>query len=315
MFRQRDCHGHPWIRLEPGESCAYTWEEPLKARKLTVKVGAAQLKVRSKIPRNYDDDSDKQPPFGRNLIPNEDESFFGQPQTVKFDSIGEAALLVCPNKGERGDEYERLTYEIEAEGASRVMRVASGDYMELQQHGHLEQIHKKESAIAKKHLSTVNDWIKYGERKKRELLALYIQLNQVMDVGSAHSAEDILVGPGHVGDGDRVSKAEEDSGNKPNNVEALLEKVDDHIKELDDQPEGKAISHTDQLFVEVLECNGLNAADLSGMSNPYCEVNKNGFLSSFQICQYDLSLNLSQFDATYSYRFTTLCFLAGQPER
>jgi hypothetical protein len=38
-FRQRGCDGHPWNCLPPGESMAYVWEEPMRPRKLTVRVG------------------------------------------------------------------------------------------------------------------------------------------------------------------------------------------------------------------------------------------------------------------------------------
>ena len=38
-FRQRACDGHPWHCLSPGESMSYLWEEPIKQKKLTIRVG------------------------------------------------------------------------------------------------------------------------------------------------------------------------------------------------------------------------------------------------------------------------------------
>ena len=43
-FRQRSCNAHPWISLAPGDSCNYTWEEPLKPDKLLVKVSKESTK-------------------------------------------------------------------------------------------------------------------------------------------------------------------------------------------------------------------------------------------------------------------------------
>merc|ERR1712226_1414762 len=38
-FRQRGCQNHPWNSLSPGETLSYTWEEPMKTKKLSVRVG------------------------------------------------------------------------------------------------------------------------------------------------------------------------------------------------------------------------------------------------------------------------------------
>ena len=38
-FRQRGCEAHAWNSLSPGESVAYSWEEPMKQKKLIVRVG------------------------------------------------------------------------------------------------------------------------------------------------------------------------------------------------------------------------------------------------------------------------------------
>ena len=38
FFRQRNCEDHDWNILMPGESTSYTWEEPMKSKKLTVRI-------------------------------------------------------------------------------------------------------------------------------------------------------------------------------------------------------------------------------------------------------------------------------------
>ena len=37
-YRQRGCNGHPWRSLKPGASELYAWEEPIKPRRLSVRV-------------------------------------------------------------------------------------------------------------------------------------------------------------------------------------------------------------------------------------------------------------------------------------
>ena len=76
--------------MPSGDSVDYTWEEPLKPHKLTLRVGAQHKKASKEKPRVVR----KALPF--NLIETEDQAGFGAPRTLRLDEIGFVDSLPCP---------------------------------------------------------------------------------------------------------------------------------------------------------------------------------------------------------------------------
>ena len=80
---------------------------------------------------------------------------------------------------------------------------------------------------------------------------------------------------------DRLAEIESSIGKQENIQEKLLDAQDENdegkieydVKNIEDfSIEGPIITSTNKVLLEVLECRGLHAADLSGLSNPYCEI-------------------------------------------
>jgi hypothetical protein len=51
-----------------------------------------------------------------------------------------------------------------------------------------------------------------------------------------------------------------------------LKDLESQIEDIVDYPDNTTILRTNQVIVEIIEAIGLNAADISGLGNPYCEV-------------------------------------------
>ena len=164
------------------------------------------------------------------VVQEETQSILGQSRHIDLDKIGEVGQLSCPGYGEDRKDL-KLTYEIETEGATRVLTVVTGDFVALQQRGDTTGINEKEIELKKQSLANLKSAI---ERTKsaRQLLS---------NVKDYHHNDD------------------DTSKNK-----YLPPSFDFHEKVM--------MKSTNQLLVEVMECRGLHAADLSGLSNPFCEI-------------------------------------------
>lgn len=89
-YRQRGCDSHRWNSIAPGETASYTWEEPTKPKKLSVRVGSGKW---------FDSELDRQssftshetkkgrPLFSFQFIDNEEQGHFGATKTGEFQRV------------------------------------------------------------------------------------------------------------------------------------------------------------------------------------------------------------------------------------
>ena len=83
-YRQKGCATHAWKSLSPGESADYTWAEPLKATKLSVRVGMTddvmnQLKKQNEAIEGST--KARRPLFEFQFTENEEQGHFGPTKT------------------------------------------------------------------------------------------------------------------------------------------------------------------------------------------------------------------------------------------
>ena len=185
----------------------------MKQRKLTIRVYSPNLTAENYGLRQTSHFS----------VQEETHSIFGQSRYIDLDKIGEVGILSCPDHDKDSNDL-KLTYEIETEGATRVLTITSGDFTSLQQPDNYDAIKEKEDELKHQSLNSINESIQKIEHIRSHLNRMhendhtYLK-NQLLDIGK-----------------------------------------------------NSLISSPNQMLVEVLECRGLHAADLSGLSNPFCEI-------------------------------------------
>lgn len=127
FFRQRGCPHHPWHFLRPGESKAYTWEEPLQPGRLLVRVATERLF--SRFPQLSDKHADESERDNRNQkqrsycwrrTKSEEECFFSPTTSVLLEEIGAEAFLPVQIR-DRKSSQEFLKLEVCVEGATRLL--------------------------------------------------------------------------------------------------------------------------------------------------------------------------------------------------
>jgi len=316
-FRQRACDGHPWNCLPPGESMAYVWEEPMRPRKLTVRVGMVgsaldgvktqdreriiedQVIVNSERPPTEDpsESTKKKLSHGMkflspNFVENEELGGFGPTRTVKLEEIGFKDTLPCPAKREQKVKSESwidsLHCCVDSEGATRVLIVS--DRIDRENHD--------ETVAIARHLATLRKEIRVERSKQATFEELKKSLKLQMEesqqssqskVGAEFSnnekgkMQSLNSGPlmpvlEHTSDDYSDNIPQENSpseGVEPNASEDSVAKsqvIEREARNIADYPEDRSISQCNQVVIEVLECAGLKAVYLNGLSNPYCEV-------------------------------------------
>jgi hypothetical protein len=146
-YRQRGCSGHPWQSLKSGQSGAYAWEEPLKAKRLTVRVSIDNFFL------GLDDDeyealetSSVAIREGRDKslirkVKDEEEAVFSPSISVRLEEIGFKEYLTCPLPGKGGTEVSKVRYldlSVDVVGATRVLVVqdasSEDDTLQLERH-------------------------------------------------------------------------------------------------------------------------------------------------------------------------------------
>jgi hypothetical protein len=163
-YRQKACDSHPWQCLSPGESSAYTWEEPLKVKKLSVRVGAGEWidgefgrqhpttatlgQIGKSKGREYE-----HPIFSFQFFRNEELGYFGGVKTIKLEEIGHNDSLPCPPRCDKGfgtsyiKKENSLSCQVDSEGSTRVLVISdqiidsNGDETLVRRH--LERIRKE----------------------------------------------------------------------------------------------------------------------------------------------------------------------------
>ncbi|KAL7570167.1 hypothetical protein ACA910_020005 [Epithemia clementina (nom. ined.)] len=257
-FRQRGCFSHPWRTLKPGASEVYCWEEPMKAKRLTVRVATedsfafATQNDNAEQKDNADGyiDADvmsevaelgwsalKNNFFSRN-VRDEEDSEFSQSVNVRLEEIGFREFLHFGH----GERSKHLELEVDVVGSTRVLVVrdiSSGSDTEDQLMGHL-------SALT----------LKCAEEEARvqKLRDLQFQL-------PVQNAEESL-----------------DDDENANKISAeTLRKL------MHDYPEEKSITRIHQMVVEVMEATGLSPDNYVGVCNPYVELSlRSGSTNLFQ---------------------------------
>ena len=152
-FRQRSCNAHPWISLAPGDSCNYTWEEPLKPDKLLVKVSKESTKEFGK--------DHKKMLF--KTVDSEDKGGFGPIGTMKLDVVGSQAMFACPNNA--NDDEHFLHGIIDTDGATRVMIIS--DFKALNSEENLQGLKVHQMLLESEIESEVQYLRKLKEKKSQ----------------------------------------------------------------------------------------------------------------------------------------------------
>ena len=264
FFRQRNCEDHDWNILMPGESTSYTWEEPMKSKKLTVRIAVD----RHETPKEVNNDElstsesdltneensiqmvleDKSANAVRadrlrqilayQYVDNEERGGFGLPTTVRLEEIGFKSLLPVPSFLEAlNEKMKYLHCEVDTDGGTRLLIITEFT----------------------------------GESDDRKMMNQNIEslqkqiLNEEERCGALQNLKHVLTQP----------IEEEPMGSASNGQAAEEERskaIEDEIRELvDDFPEGN-ISKRFQLVVQVLEAVGLSSLHFVGSPSPYCEV-------------------------------------------
>lgn len=110
-YRQKGCSHHPWHYLNPGQSSRYTWEEPLRPKRLLVRATkhGPGRKERSQI-----------------SLRHEEEEVFTAPVSVRLEEIGFEDTISLPNQS--STQGLRLVVDVEESSRTLVITdVASED--------------------------------------------------------------------------------------------------------------------------------------------------------------------------------------------
>ena len=264
FFRQRNCEDHDWNILMPGESTSYTWEEPMKSKKLTVRIAVDRHETPKEVNNDElstsesdltnEENSIQMVPEDKSAnavradrlrqilayqyVDNEERGGFGLPTTVRLEEIGFKSLLPVPSFLEAlNEKMKYLHCEVDTDGGTRLLIITEFT----------------------------------GESDDRKMMNQNIEslqkqiLNEEERCGALQNLKHVLTQP-----------IEEEPMGSASNGQASEEErsnaIEDEIRELvDDFPEGN-ISKRFQLVVQVLEAVGLSSLHFVGSPSPYCEV-------------------------------------------
>ena len=265
FFRQRGCQGHPWNALLPGESVSYAWEEPMRSKKLTIRLTSKpntvqngmeddlQNAVDDRAP-DFDHDSESElaspeqekissrvarirQALAYQYVDNEERGGFGTATSVRLEEIGFRTFLPVPsNESGRNSHGRRnfLNCEVDTDGGTRLLIVSddAGSH--------------DDRSVLEMHLETLEKQISCEEQRIVGLQSLQYLLTKETSVDPESN---------HEVDTDRVDVIE-----------------DDAKRFVDDFPEESTVLSRHQIVVEVIEAAGLHASDIVGTCNPYCEI-------------------------------------------
>jgi hypothetical protein len=271
VFRQRGCLSYPWNVLQPGESAVYCWEEPMKSRKLTVRVGSidihlhgdeSQHELGAKELHRENDMGDKRTArsarwkqfLSFHNVDGEDQANFGAAITVKLEEIGFECELPCPQKNAENDSDMTLNCNVDSNGATRVLVISNSkddaEDKSVLQH-HITSLHRcigeEESRVAA--LQSLRSSMQ--RRSRRRPLAKEKREIELENSDFSESLE------GRAG---------------TSITDARLMQIEKEATSIADFPEDSAIWRRNQIVIEVLEAAGLSTSDVTSKCNPYCEV-------------------------------------------
>lgn len=231
-YRQRGCNQHAWHSLKPGQTSSYSWEEPLKQKRLSVRVASDNAFQYAEEDSSGDDIMEqtrdksgsgsskkgRRWPF-RRKVKSEEESAFSQSATVRLEEIGFQDVLSIGN--DETSPTKMLKLEVYVEGSTRVLTVfdVTVESNENQMECRLESLRKM---------------AKSEESRLEQLRALKVfgASNEADNTKAAKSAMDML-----------------------NNF-----------------PNAAIITQCHQIVVEVVGAIGLSADSFIGSCNPYAEI-------------------------------------------
>lgn len=273
FYRQRGCESHPWNHLKPGQSEAYSWEEPMRQKRLAIRASRDGLflsRTESEGAEESDGGSTRSDTAGRDLehraarsatmrqiltfhqyIEDEEQGRFGTATIVKLEEIGFRGVLSCPvsPNNDSDSRKTRLNVEVETDGATRILVVSD------------EIIRDDEVSIMNKRMEALKRQMREEEGRVDNLKALrYLLLSST---GGMQAVE-----------GNALSKvpyfAPQIADLEPHEKVAAVDELAKNIT--DDFPEDSTIHSRHQVVIEVLEAVGLNPDNEIGTCNPYCEV-------------------------------------------
>ena len=156
-YRQRGCSGHPWQQLKPGQSDVYSWEEPLKPKRLSVRVGTQNALTSTFMSAGTmgsfrGRDNTRRQPLLR-LIKDEEDAVFSAPVTVRLEEIGFREVLACA--GNDGPNSRVFELAVDVSGATRVLSIqdASAGKNDSQLLSHLQSLETIQAQEAARHTS------------------------------------------------------------------------------------------------------------------------------------------------------------------
>ncbi len=267
FYRQRGCEGHSWNFLLPGESKPYSWEEPMRSKKLTVRIAAKSQDVFKVDPGDtssmdesfsvFDAEQDAavdlaaatehekqaarvarlRQALGYQYVNTEERGGYGPSVTVRLEEIGFREFLPIPST-ETGRSAKRrrkfLNCEVDTDGGTRLLIVSD------------DAGPADDRNVLKSHLETLKKQITYEEQR----------------IAGIHSLQYLL-----------SKETLESVKGKPEERSERIEVIEGDAKRfVDDFSEETSISSRHQVVVEVIEATGLNASDFVGSCNPYCEI-------------------------------------------
>jgi C2 domain/SHR-binding domain of vacuolar-sorting associated protein 13 len=277
FFRQRGCEGHPWNSLKPGQTQAYSWEEPMRPKRLSVRAARDGLCLSRTQESEGDDNSvgsftsdgisrenDKRAARSAKLrqalsyqyVEDEEQGRFGAATIVKLEEIGYRGHLACPTGATEDLDARRsrhLNVDVETDGATRIMVASDDNY------------HDDDVMIMNRRLESLKRQVREEESRLANLAALRYLL---AGTSSGTSIE------GSVFEGAALSNlslyTQQVEGVDADERFRIIEDLAKNIT--DDFPEDTSIHRKHQVVVEVLEAVGLNPENEIGSCNPYCEV-------------------------------------------
>ena len=250
-FRQRGCNAHPWRSLKPGASEPYTWEEPLKTKRLSLRVDTVNGSEVVSVP---DVSEECDPPSSRGLIDteretkspkqgrkriidrkvrDEEDAVFSPSVNIRLDEIGFYDVIQLQDSSDMSSGFKRaLEMEVGVIGATRVLVV--------------QDFSRKEGEdLLLRHLDTLNIKAAEEERRIGELKTMARAVRQQIK-SDKHSA--------------------------PENSDIEGRTLVAARSLMHDFPEERTISGRHQLVLEVLEAVGLSPDSYIGACNPYVEA-------------------------------------------
>lgn len=249
FYRQRGCYQHSWKSAKPGQSNEYAWDEPMKPKRLSLRVAVEQdmyllennqdheVSDSSRVLRQSDADQ-RRKSRGLGHVEDEEDFVFSPSLNVRMEEIGFRDYLMIPFDNSIADKDRSqpnfLVVDVDVEGATRVLSVAdaSREEDEIRMLRHIELLEKR--------ADEVDDVL-----SKLQSHSTSLNISGVIPRSYDHS--------------ETSSATEEDL-------------MKDAGMLMADYSDGTSIHGCHQIVVEVLEAIGLNPESMINTCNPYAEV-------------------------------------------